>query len=66
LKILTIEYINGYNELRELDFDPEIKINDSLNSAIKTGYLLISLDNPLKEPKTLKTDNRELYNIIKA
>jgi hypothetical protein len=29
------------------------------------GYLPISLDNPLKEPKTLKSDNRELYNIIK-
>jgi len=24
------------------------------------GYLPISLDNPLKEPRTLKTDNREL------
>ena len=54
------------SQLKELDFDLETKINDSLNRAINTGYLLISLDNPLKEPKTLKSDNRELYGIIKA
>jgi hypothetical protein len=54
------------NELRELDFDPATKINDSLNRAINTGYLPISLDNPLKEPRTLKTDNRDLYSIVKA
>jgi hypothetical protein len=57
------EWLAGCNELRELDFDPETKINDSLSSTINTGYLPISLDNPLKDPKTLKTDNRELYNI---
>lgn len=60
------EWLERCSELRELDFDPEIKINDSLNSAINTGYLPISLDNPLKEPRTLKTDNRGLYNIFKA
>jgi hypothetical protein len=54
------------NELKELDFDPETKINDSLNRASNTGYLPISFDNPLKEPRTLKTDNRELYDIIKV
>jgi hypothetical protein len=49
----------------ELDFDPRTKINDCLNKAINTGYLPISLDNLSKEPRTLKTDNRELYDIIK-
>ena len=60
------QWLDRCNELRVLDFDPETKINDSLNRAINTGYLPISFDNPLKEPRTLKTDNRELYNIIKA
>ncbi|HJT49030.1 MAG TPA: hypothetical protein VJ729_12685 [Nitrososphaeraceae archaeon] len=59
------QWLERCNELKALDFDPETKINDSLNRAINTGYLPISLDNPLKEPRTLKTDNRELYNIIR-
>ena len=59
------QWIRRCNELKELDFDHEIKINDSLNRAANTGYLPISLDNPLKEPKTLKTYNRELYDIVK-
>ncbi len=59
------EWLDRCNELKSLDFDPKIKINDSLNRAVKTGYLPISFDNPLKEPRTLKTDNRELYDIIK-
>jgi hypothetical protein len=53
------------NELKALDFDPETKINKSLDSAIDIGYMPISLHNPSKEPMTLKTDNRELYDIIK-
>jgi hypothetical protein len=60
------KWLENCNELRVLDFDPETKINDSLDRAINTGYLPISFDNPLKEPRTLKTDNRELYDIIKA
>jgi hypothetical protein len=52
------------NDLEPLDFDTETKVNDCLNSAVDIGYLPISLDNPEKEPKTLKTDNRELYNIL--
>jgi Primase X len=60
------QWLDMCNELRALDFDPGTKINDSLNTAINAGYLPISLDNPLKEPRTLKTDNRELYNIIKT
>ena len=52
------------NQLKALDFNPETKINDSLNRAIDTGYLPISFDNPSKKPKTLKTDNRELYDLI--
>lgn len=63
---MIYQWLDRCNALRELDFDPEIKINDSLNSAINTGYLPISLDNPLKEPRTLKTDNKELYNIFKV
>jgi hypothetical protein len=51
------------NKLKELDFDPETKINDSLNRITNTGYLPISFDNPLKEPMTLKTDNRVVYNV---
>jgi hypothetical protein len=60
------QWLDKCNELKVLDFDPETKINDNLNRATNTGYLPISLDNPLKEPKTLKTDNRELYEINKA
>ena len=59
------QWLEICNELKTLDFDPETKINDSLNRATNTGYLPISFDNSLKEPKTLKTDNRELYDIIK-
>jgi Primase X len=58
------QWLESCSQLRVLDFDSSTKINDSLNRAINMGYLPISLDNPLKEPKTLKTDNRELYNII--
>ena len=60
------QWLDKCNELKVLDFKPETKINDSLNRATNTGYLPISLDNPLKEPRTLKTDNRELYDIIKV
>jgi hypothetical protein len=52
------------NDLEELDFDTEMKVNYCLNGAVNKGYLPISLYNPNKEPKTLKTDNRELYNIL--
>jgi hypothetical protein len=58
--------LQNCNELKVLDFDPETKIKDCLNRAIDTGYLPISFDNPSKEPKTLKTDNRELYGMLKA
>jgi hypothetical protein len=57
-------WLERCNELKTLDFDPVTKINDCLNRAIDTGYLPISFDNSSKEPKTLKTDKRELYNII--
>jgi len=55
-------------QIKELNFYPEIKINDSLNRATNTRYLPISLDNPLKEHRTLKTDNRvicfQINNLI--
>jgi len=53
------------NELETLDFDTDAKINDCLNGALNKGYLPISFDNPKKEPRTLKTDNRELYDLVK-
>ena len=59
-------WLENCNELKTLDFDPATKISDCLNRATNTGYLPISFDNPLKEPRTLKIDNRELYNIIKT
>lgn len=60
------QWLRRCDKLRKLDFDPETKINDSLNRVTNTRYLPISLDDRSKEPRTLKTDNRELYNIIKA
>ena len=60
------KWLDMCNDLEPLDFDTEIKVNNCLNSAIDKGYLPISLNNPEKEPKTLKTDNRELYNILVA
>jgi hypothetical protein len=44
------QWLDKCNELKELDFDPAARINDSLNAASNTNYLPISLDNPLKEP----------------
>jgi hypothetical protein len=63
---MIYQWLEGCNELKPLDFDPSAKINDCLNRAINTGYLPISLDNPLKEPRTLKIDNRELYDMTKV
>jgi Primase X len=60
------QWLDMCNQLKELDFDIQTKINDSLNRATNTGYLPISFDNPLKEPRTLKNDNRELYDTIKV
>jgi hypothetical protein len=59
------QWLERCNELKTLDFDAATKINDSLNRTINTGYLPISFDNRLKEPRTLKIDNSELYDIIK-
>jgi signal transduction histidine kinase len=58
------QWLEKCNELKALNFDPETKVNDSLYRAASTGYLPISFDNTSKEPRTLKSDNRELYNII--
>jgi hypothetical protein len=58
------QWLDKCNELRQLDFDPEPRINGALNRAINTNYLPISFDNRLKEPRTLKIDNRELYDIL--
>jgi hypothetical protein len=52
--------------LEPLDSDIGTKINSCLTSAVDKGYLLISLDDPEKEPKTLKTENRELYKLLVA
>ncbi len=58
------KWLDKCNELEALDFDTDTRINDCLNGAINKGYLPISFDNPLKEPRTLKTDNRELYILV--
>ena len=58
------KWLNKCDELKSLDFDNKLKINDYLTNAIDGGYLPISLDNPEKEPKTLKTENRELYDML--
>ena len=60
------QWLGRCNQLRKLDFEPETRINDSLNRATSTGYLPISFDNPSNEPRTLKTENRKLYDIIQA
>jgi hypothetical protein len=59
------KWLDKCNELEELDFDTDTKINDCINCAVNKGYLPISFDNPLKEPRTLKTDKRELYDLVK-
>jgi hypothetical protein len=60
------KWLDKCNDLKPLDFDIETKINNCLTNALDRGYLPISLDNPEKEPKTLKTEDRELYNILVA
>ena len=58
-------WLTKCSKLEELDFDTNTKVNDCLNGAVNKGYLPISFDNPSKEPRTLKTDNRELYDLVK-
>jgi hypothetical protein len=60
------QWLDKCNKVRELDFDISTKLEDGLNSAIDKGYLPISLDNPKKEPKTLKTENKEFYTLLKT
>lgn len=60
------KWLNKCNDLEPLDFDIETKINGCLTNAVDKGYLPISLDHPEKEPRTLKTDNTGLYNILLA
>jgi Primase X len=57
-------WLDKCNDLKPLDFDADTKVNNCLTNAIDRGYLPISLNNPEKEPKTLKTENRELYDIL--
>jgi hypothetical protein len=61
---IICQWLENCNRQRALNFDPETKIKDCLNRAINTGYLPLSLDKSSKEPRTLKTENKELYNII--
>ncbi len=58
------KWLSKCNKLEELDFDVDTKVNSWLDGATNKGYYPISFDNPGKEPKTLKTENRRLYNII--
>jgi hypothetical protein len=59
------EWLEKCAELRNLDFNPDARITDKLNYAIANRNCFpISLDNPDKEPNTLRTDNYELYKKI--
>lgn len=58
------KWLDKCNDLEPLDFYIAPKIKGCLTNAINRGYLPISLDNPYKERKTLKMDNRELYNSL--
>jgi hypothetical protein len=62
--VVIDRWLSKCNKLEELDFDVDAKINSWLNGAVSKGYLPISFDNPDKEPKTLKTENRELYDAL--
>jgi hypothetical protein len=58
------KWLEKCDELEPLDFDTESRISSCLTNAIDRDYLPISLDNPEKEPKTLRTENREFYDIL--
>jgi Primase X len=51
------DWLNKCNLLRRLDSNFNSRIRHNLNYAIKSGRLPISLD-------TLRSENKELYNII--
>jgi hypothetical protein len=57
-------WLSKCNKAQELDFDVNTKVNSWLDGAANKGYFPISFDNPDKEPRTLKIENRQLYNII--
>ena len=52
--------------VKHLSFEESFDIIDKWLDigAVNKGYLPISFDNPKKEPRTLKTDNRELYDYV--
>ena len=62
--IIIDKWLNECDHLEPLDFYTEPKINGCLANAVDGGYLPISLDDSEKEPKTLKTQNRELYMLV--
>ena len=51
------EWLNKCDKLRQLDFGVNSRIRPNLNAAARVGYLPISFSD-------LKTENRELANII--
>jgi non-catalytic primase subunit PriX-like protein len=57
-------WLKRCDKLNSLDFDSGLKINGCLTNAVDRGYLPISLDDLEKEPRTLRTENRELYDML--
>jgi len=51
------DWLSKCDRVRQLDFNIDNRIKDSLRAAIKIGYLPISLDK-------LKDENSELYGWI--
>ncbi len=50
-------WLDKCRNLRQLDFSPNYLIKHNINSAMRGGFLPISLDN-------LKIENRYLYNVL--
>lgn len=51
------QWLDLCNKKRSLDFNPDVKIKDSLKAAARIGYLPIAFRN-------FKEENPELYNLI--
>jgi hypothetical protein len=55
---LIKNWLNGCNNLRKLDFNPDYNIRYNLKMNLRNGYLPISANK-------LKTENRELYDLLR-
>jgi hypothetical protein len=59
------QWLDRCNSLHPLNFQPESRVTPWLESVTRNGYYPISFDNPGKEPKTLKTEKPDLYELVK-